>query len=396
MEEQMINNEETVTEQTEMPEEEYGYSGDPFEGMGQELCKRCGTRYIDYSQNPQSILCKECREEMLKLNIPKPVIVFSILVAILTVVNIGIFASEFVKFKNADGFEYATHMTDERCKLYQDMADDGNVVTALDSMVEILETEPENLEMAITLADVAMEYTYPDYAAWAIDNYLAGQEVSDKEVDRMNGYIDELNVYYATDELTTAIYDEMYKNMGSTEEEYVAAIQNCHDRIAAYIGDNTYDQALLEYQISFLCSDSDEWVSHLENCISINDDYYDAHAQLAVYYRRNGDLDKAREIISAVYEKNKEDYALLRAYATLELTEGNLDEALSYAQKAYEMYPEGEYVADTYIIALAANGQQEEAETLTQELENAGYYFDDEFYAILNGELTLEEYYIGE
>ena len=80
----------------------------------------------------------------------------------------------------------------------------------------------------------------------------------------------------------------------------------------------------------------------------------------------------------------------------MELTEGNLDEALSYAQKAYEMYPEGEYVADTYIIALAANGQQEEAETLTQELENAGYYFDDEFYAILNGELTLEEYYIGE
>ena len=166
--------------------------------------------------------------------------------------------------------------------------------------------------------------------------------------------------------------------------------------VAAYIGDNTYDQALLEYQISFFCSDSDEWVSHLENCIAINDDYYDAHAQLAVYYRRNGDLDKAREIISSIYEKNKEDYALLRAYATLELTEGNLDEALSYAQKSYEMYPEGEYVADTYIIALAANGQQEEAETLTQELENAGYYFDDEFYAFLSGELTLEEYYIGE
>ena len=78
------------------------------------------------------------------------------------------------------------------------------------------------------------------------------------------------------------------------------------------------------------------------------------------------------------------------------MTDGNLDLALSYAQKAYEMYPEGEYVADTYIIALFANGQQEEAEALTQDLEDAGYYFDDDFYTFLSGELTLEEYYIGE
>ncbi len=362
----------------------------------QEPCKRCGIRYIDYSQNKQSILCKECREEMLKLKIPKPVIAFCIIIAVLTVVYIAFFAVNFVKFKNTDGFEYATYMSDERCKLYQDMADDGNVVTALDTMVEILETEPDNLEMAITLADVAMEYTYPDYAVWAIDNYLVDQDISYKEVERMNEYVDELNVYYTTDELTTTIFDEMYENMGSTEEEYALVIQNCHDRIAEYIGDKTYDQALLEYQISFFCTDTEEWITHLENCIAENENYYDAHAQLAVYYRRNGNLDKAREIISAIYEKNKEDYDLLRAYATLELTEGNFEVALSYAQKAYEIYPEGEYVADTYIIALAANGQQEEAETLTQEWENAGYYFDDDFYAFLSGELTLEEYYIGE
>lgn len=395
MEEQMKNGEEIMSEQF-LSSEEYGYSGDPFEGVSKELCKHCGTRYIDYSENPQSVLCKECREELLKLNIPKPVIVFCILVAVLTVVNIVIFAVDFVKFKNADGFEYATHMTDERCKLYKDMADNGEVFTALDSMAGILENEPDNLEMAITLADVAMEYTYPDYAAWAIDYYLVGQEVSDKEIDRMNSYIDELNVYYATDELTTGIYEEVYENIGSTEEEYIAAMQMCHDRMAEYIGNNTYDQALLEYQISFFCLDSEEWITHLENCIHEDENYFDAHAQLAVYYRRIGQLDKAREILDAIYEKNKEEYSLLRAYATLEMAEGNVDVALSYANKAYEIYPEGEYVADTYIIALFANGQQEKAEKLTQELENVGYFFDDNFYAFLNGEMTLEEYYVGE
>ncbi len=364
--------------------------------MEQELCKKCGTRYIDYSENPQSVLCKGCREEMLRLTIPKPVIAFCILVAVLTVVNIGIFAVDVVEFKNADGFEYATHMSDERCKQYKDMADAGEVITALDSMVGILESESDNLEMAITLADVAMEYTYPDYAAWAIDNYLVGQTVSDKEIERMNGYIDELNKYYDTDEITTAICEEVYGDIGSTEEEYIAAIQECHDRIAEYIGNDAYDQALLEYQISFFCSDEEEWIAHLENCIAINENYYDAHAQLAVNYRRNGDMAKAREILEAIYEKNKEDYALLRAYATVDLAEGNLEAALSYAEKSYEMYSEGEYVADTYIIALSANGQQEEADSLIKEWEELGYYFDDDFYSYQRGEMTLEEYYIGE
>ncbi len=395
-EERMKNDEETVLGQSELLEKEYGYSEDPFQEIGHKICNRCGIRYIDYSENPQSVFCKECRDEMLKVNIPKTVIAFCIFIAVLTVVNTVMFAVDFVKFQNADGFEYATHMTDERCKFYQDMADSGNVVTALDSIVGILENEPDNLEMAITLADIAMEHAYPNYATWAIDNYLSGQEVADNEIDRMNGYIDELNMYYATEDLTTEIYKEVNSDMWNTEEDYIAAMQTCHDRIAGYIGNDTYDQALLEYQLSYFCMDSEEQITHLENCINVNENYYDAHAKLAIYYRRNDELDKAREIISAAYERNKESDSLLRAYATLELVEGNLDVALSYAQKAYEIYPEGDYVADTYIVALVANGKQEEAESLIQEWEDAGYFFDDEFYAYQNGELTLEEYYIGE
>ena len=56
MEEQMINSEEKISEQMVLPKEEYGHSGEPFAEIGQELCKRCGTRYIDYSQNSQSVL----------------------------------------------------------------------------------------------------------------------------------------------------------------------------------------------------------------------------------------------------------------------------------------------------------------------------------------------------
>lgn len=75
--------------------------------------------------------------------------------------------------------------------------------------------------------------------------------------------------------------------------------------------------------------------------------------------------------------------------------EGNLKQGLDYALQAYELYPEGNYVIDTYIVALVANGKTEEAEELVREYEEE-YVFDDDLYAFLNGEMTLKEYYIGD
>ena len=84
----------------------------------------------------------------------------------------------------------------------------------------------------------------------------------------------------------------------------------------------------------------------------------------------------------------------IRSYATLELVEGNLAQGLDYASQAYAIYPEGDYVIDTYIVALAANGMMEEAQRLVEQYEK-DYMFDDDLYDFLDGNMTLEEYYIG-
>lgn len=405
------------------------------EELEQDLCKRCKRRYIDRSENPQSILCKDCREEMIQLKVPVWVIIFGVIVVVLILVSIGKFSLDYVRFINSGttanfyhdvsrekeeteeaydvkedkasdevkeeksfstGKEESADIATMRSNVYKNMADMGEVITAMDSMVEVIENEPDNLVMAMTLADVAMTYSYYDYAVWVIENYLVEEAMLDEDIDKINGYIDELNVYYDTYDLVETIFDEVFENIGETEEDYIAAMQSCHDKMAEYIGNDAYDQALLEYNISFFCMEDEEWVTHLENCISENTYYFDAHAQLANYYRRSGDLEKAREILRPIYWKNKEDYSLLRSYATLEMAEGNLEVALDYAEKAYEMYPDGEYVADTYIVALKASGQDAEAEALIEEWEEAGYFFDDDFYAYQDGEMTLEEYYIGE
>lgn len=422
-------------------QENYGYEGNLYEQLEAELCQRCHRGKIDRSENPESVLCKECREELIKLKIPPVMAVAGILVLVVVVLCIGMVAADVVRMRSGSSFgssAYADNDTDAEAaaekeealskepygdeeaspgkqrrldsratgmdtlsQSYVMMADTGMVVTALDGMLNELEADPENVDMAIALADVAMKYSYPDYAAYAIETYLVGKNVADEAYDRITGYIDKLDVYYETydrlDEAWTAL-SEGIEALGeeASEEDYAALLQQCHDEMSEYLGDENYDQALVCYDLAYICQDEDERIEHLWDCVSFDENYFDAQAQLGTYYRREGELDKAREILVASLYRNAEAYPVLRSLATLELCEGNLELGLSYAESAYELYEEGDYVVDTYLIALMANGEKEKAETLTREWEDKGYVFDDDFYSFQMGDMTLEEYYIGD
>lgn len=411
-----------------MDQEQYGYTGNPFEDMDQDLCKKCHRRKIDRSENPNSVLCMECREEYIKLNVPAGIKITGIVVAAAVVLCFVMFGVNIMRFRTAlgEGFDLSSYLKEEekstegekesdvsgfdkegmerlvkertdrtQSQKYIFMADEGQVVTALDSMVDELEANPDNLQMAIALTDVAMEYSYPDYAAYAIDNYLVDQYVSDEEYDRITGYIEELEKYYDTVDMVN-IYWEMASSLYEEEDieiDPMEILQEYHDNLMSDLGDDYYDQALLYYDLYYACTDEEEQIQHLKDCVALNPYNFDAQAQLAVYYRSHGEFDEAREILEKTYEINKEDYTVLRAFATLELVEGNLYKGLTYAKSAYEMYSEGTYVADTYLIALMANDRMDEAEELIREWEDSGYIFDDDFYAFQRGEMTLEEYY---
>lgn len=404
----------------------YGYGGNPFEDMDQDLCKKCHRRKIDRSENPQSVLCKDCREEYIKLRVPPAMKIAGIGVAAVVVLSLAVFGVNIMRFRTALGedFDLSSYMDDRSeeestetnhektntdsdleeaqqtindfmCQSYVRLADEGMIVSSLDSMLEELEKNPDNIQMAITLTDVAMKYSYPDYAAYAIDSYLVDQYVSDEEYDRITGYIEELEKYYDTVDMVN-LYWEMASELYEEEDieiDVEEIFQEYHDNLMSDLGNNYYDQALLYYDLYYACMDEEEQIQHLKDCVAINPYNFDAQAQLAVYYRSNGEFDQARKILEESYAVNHEDYTLLRAYATLELVEGNLAKGLSYAESAYEIYPEGTYVTDTYLIALMANDKTEEAEELIKEWEDNGYIFDDDFYAFQKGDLTLKEYY---
>lgn len=437
MEEQMRNSADSSQQ------EQYdsrGYEGNLYEQMERELCRRCHQRKIDRSENPESVLCRECREELIKLKVPPVMIGLGIGVGVLVILCIAVFAVDIFRFKLGIGNDYGlssyleeeaaedtvksnisdegtgadageegkktgrltrqeTEKEDPRCEEYIDLADAGLVVTSLNGMLDELEEDSENLSMAITLADVAMKYSYFDYAAYAIETYLVGKTVSDEAYDRITGYMEQLEIHYNTADKIEEILntmDEALTDYGDETEEdaYMQLLQQCHDETAEYLGNEEYDQALLYYYLAYLCQDEEERIQHLKDCIAIDKNCFDANAQLAVHYRSQGKLEDARAILEEIYPVNLEDYSVQRALATLELTEGNLEAGLDYAQMAYKAYPEGGYVVDTYLVALKANGLSEEAESLIKEWEDKGYVFDDDFYSFQEGNMTLEEYYI--
>lgn len=376
-----MENENQRYEQETTEQGMYGYTGNPFEQMDYGLCKRCRRRTIDRSENPHSELCKECREELIKLKIPPIFYVLAVFV---------LFLMAFTAIPSMRGF--VNVFSYESAK---DNSEEGYVITAMDNLVSILEESPDNTDVAIELTDLAMKYSYYEYAAYAIDNFLAGKEVSDKVYYRINSYVDELDLYYDTIELSDEIWEEIFAGWDE-EEDFSGLMELYCEKVSAYIGNSKYDQAQLYYCLGSMTQDEEQRTAYLEECVDINPCYYGAWAQIAVYYRRQGELDRAREILEAVYETNKEDYSILRAYATLELAEGNVEDGLYYARKAYELYPEGSYVVDTYAVALVASDRMEEAGELVSEYEDDEYYFDEEFYDFLDGKVTLEDYYIGE
>lgn len=83
----------------------YGYEGNLYEQLEAELCHRCHRRKIDRSENPESVLCKESREELIKLKVPPVMIGVGILVLVVVVLCIGMVAVDFVRMRTVSSYD---------------------------------------------------------------------------------------------------------------------------------------------------------------------------------------------------------------------------------------------------------------------------------------------------
>lgn len=359
-----------------MEEQSGVYYGD------ENVCKQCGVRTIDRSENPHSVLCGECRQELTRLKIPG--FIYAALGALMVLVGVAVYfflpvLEDYAIFENAAV-----------------RADSGHPAAVLEGLYELNERYPASQKIAIRSADIGMKYYFYDYAGYAIDTYLAGESVDEAVYDRISGYQDRLDIYYTTLDLLTELDSVVVEEMEAGERSEEAILTDYRDQIAAFAETGGYEQGILCYLAGLYSMDAAEQIYWLERALTAEPLYYLVEAELANAYRRQGDFDKAWELLNHAYRIDCDDAATRRSLAVMEMLDGSAEKALEYAKTAYEEYPEGTYVADTYIVALYFNNMPAEAAKLKEEWEAKEYFFDEDMTGLLAGEMTVEDYYVGE
>lgn len=274
------------------------------------------------------------------------------------------------------------------------MAKDGMLYSAMENMQEVITLHPDSQDIIEELIDLAMQHRYYDYAAYIMDEYLVGKTVDDALYSKLNRYYILLERYYDTWEAIDEIFLELAQEDISPGQ--TIDLSPYYSKAEALLEENTYDKAYIYYALAYLSQDADQYAENLRLCLEKSDGYYlDAAANYANTFRRKGDFTTAKQMLEDSYLVNCENSATIRSLAIMYMLEEDFETASSFAFEAYDIDPEGMYVADTYIISLWAAGYETDAKQIKTLLEAQDYYFDEELDMLLDGKTSLYDYYTG-
>jgi tetratricopeptide (TPR) repeat protein len=235
-----------------------------------------------------------------------------------------------------------------------------------------------------------MENGYYDTAGYLYDTYLTGMSLSDSEYDQMDKYSTRLGNYYATYDAVEQIFSTVSNIETMDEIKYEELITS----LKALLEEEGLDYAYVYYYLGIIESDIATAKDYMQECYNIDPECFDVRVQLGVMYRRMGDYAEARQYNEEALTKEKLDSGALRSMAIIKMLEEDLESGLSYAEDAYNSDPEGTYVRETYLIALTMNDMKAEAKIIQDEILESGVTLDDDTLKLLNGEITLEDYYV--
>lgn len=340
-----------------------------MEDFNNFLCKKCGMRSIDTTESSHSILCTNCREEQINYPIPKLLI---IIISIVLIISIGL---TFIILPKSIK-EYKTN------KIVYEEIEAGKINSLLNSDIDI------SADKAVGIFELAMNRGQYDYAVYLHNTYIVENEISESNYNKMNYYIDKLekysnswsNYYDIVDNIDGDIYDEQINS-------------NIRQKLMVLLNDSSCDKATIYYLMGITTIDFNTAIEDFNNSIASDAKFSDSKVELANIYRRNKDLDKAREILNEVLSYDSFNSSALRSLSVISMLENDMKEAVKFAREAYESYSEDYYVYETLIIALNESGKIEESEKYLNEYLDLGYELDEDTMQLLNDEITLEEYY---
>nr|MCR5154283.1 hypothetical protein [Lachnospiraceae bacterium] len=238
---------------------------DQQNAYGEDLCELCGERPIDRSTgNPEEYLCRECREEKLKLRVPKWLIVALSIVCVVTSVMIGYLSTKLDKYTIG---QETLSAGNEVLKEAYDLVDEKMPWSALVKIQEHLENNPENTDVALEGMRIAMKCGAYGSAAYFFSNYLADKGFTQEEINEINVYVDDISRYNDTYKAALDIMMGMQDLPGDmSSEEIESAMQEMKEKLLALEGREAYDSGLIEFYLGFYFSDSvKEAEDHMKN-----------------------------------------------------------------------------------------------------------------------------------
>lgn len=340
-------------------------------------CEMCHQAPADKTENPHSRLCKRCREQAIRYPIPWVFLPIALIVLALTV-----FAYTQMPETLSDYRIYASAET----RIGQ-----GMLYDTLSQLEQTAQRHPDSTDLAVRLVTLSMDYGCYDFAAYCMNTYLSGKSLSDSDYGEMIHYQNILNRYYDTLDELEAVSDRLDED---TDPDLAVTI--IREKLLELEEDPQMYQPLIWYYLAQFSEDPEDYKTYLLKCLDENPMDFTAMSDLGTRLRREGDIESAKFYYEQVLHYEKTEALACRGMAILELLDGNMETALTYARTAYESNPDATYVRDTYLVTLFENGMTKEAEQMKQEMEDVGTPAEEDTEALLNGEITLREYYIEE
>ena len=334
----------------------------------------------EYDQEYEQEYDQEYDRELvpIKLRIPVWVIVLFLGVVILEMISLLHFPKVLKDYK--------------MYKLAESRISHGETSAAINDLYLVAEAHPNSIPVMVKLVELSMDNGYYDTAGYIIDTYISGKEVSEEDYNMIDRYYPKLENYYNTMSSIDTIMTEA-PNQDTLDKAYYDYVRS---HIESLLFTDGQDDAYLCYTLSMIAGDTTSTLDYLQQCYEIDPECFDVRAQLGIVLRRIGRLDEARSMIEEALAKDKEDTNALRAMATIAMVENDLQGGLEAAEAAYTLYPDGLYVRETYLIALSMNQRNDQAEVIREEMEAADILIEQDTQQLLNGEITLQDYYIGE
>lgn len=313
-----------------------------------------------------------------KLHIPRGVILFLVGMIVLDIICM-------IRFPKVLS-DYKLYMTAER------RINNGETSQVLEEMNTLVEKHPASTPIIMKCIRLSMEQGYYESAAYLFNTYLTGRKLSDSEYSQVDQYNERLNEYYTTYDSVDKIFSEV-KDLDTVDDKKLAEMKKS---LMALLEEDGQDYAYVYYSLAQIEADVSTVKEYMQKCYDNNPECFDARVQLSVLYRRSGDYETAEKYCREALAKDRMDSGALRSMAIIKMLKGDLASGLNFAEESYQSDPDGNYVRETYLIALTMNQKMTEAKGIEEEMQKANVTLDDQTKQLLNNTITLKEYYVEE